>query len=86
MRGASCGGAADEKISAQPLAPRLNGLIAKCFQAYDDYEFNAVTHAINDFCVVEMSNFYLDIIKDRGKTHNSKNTISAKGLSRSYAP
>ena len=33
--------------------------------AYDDYEFNAVTHAINDFCVVEMSNFYLDIIKDR---------------------
>ena len=44
---------------------RLNGLIAKCFQAYDDYEFNAVTHAINDFCVVEMSNFYLDIIKDR---------------------
>ena len=44
---------------------RLNGLIAKCFQAYDDYEFNAVTHAINDFCVVEMGNFYLDIIKDR---------------------
>ena len=24
-----------------------------------------VTHAVNDFCVVEMSNFYLDIIKDR---------------------
>jgi len=44
---------------------RLNDLIAKCFKAYDDYEFNAVTHAVNDFCVVEMSNFYLDIIKDR---------------------
>ena len=28
-------------------------------------EFNAVTHAINDFCVVELSSFYLDIIKDR---------------------
>ena len=28
-------------------------------------EFHVVTHAVNDFCVVEMSNFYLDIIKDR---------------------
>ena len=44
---------------------RLNALIEKCFQAYDDYEFSAITHAVNDFCVVEMSNFYLDIIKDR---------------------
>ena len=44
---------------------RLNDLIDKCFKAYDDYEFNAVTHAVNDFCVVELSNFYLDIIKDR---------------------
>jgi len=44
---------------------RLNALIEKCEQAYNEYEFNAVTHAINDFCVVEMSNFYLDIIKDR---------------------
>ena len=44
---------------------RLNDLIAKCFKAYDEYEFNAVTHAVNDFCVVELSNFYLDIIKDR---------------------
>ena len=44
---------------------RLNDLIDKCFKAYDEYEFNAVTHAVNDFCVVELSNFYLDILKDR---------------------
>jgi len=44
---------------------RLNVLIEKCFAAYDGYDFSAITHAINDFCVVEMSNFYLDIIKDR---------------------
>jgi len=44
---------------------RLNALIEKCFRAYDEYEFVAVTKAVNDFCVVEMSNFYLDIIKDR---------------------
>ena len=44
---------------------RLNALIEKCAQAYNDYEFLVITHAVNDFCVVELSNFYLDIIKDR---------------------
>ena len=44
---------------------RLNALIERCFKGYDEYEFLIVTHAVNDFCVVEMSNFYLDIIKDR---------------------
>nr|WP_325184484.1 isoleucine--tRNA ligase [uncultured Oscillibacter sp.] len=44
---------------------RLNALMDKCAKGYDEYEFLTVTHAVNDFCVVEMSNFYLDIIKDR---------------------
>ena len=44
---------------------RLNALMEKCAKAYNDYEFLVVTHAVNDFCVVDMSNFYLDIIKDR---------------------
>ncbi len=44
---------------------RLNALMEKCFAAYDSYDFSIVTHAVNDFCVVDMSNFYLDIIKDR---------------------
>ena len=44
---------------------KLNGLIEKVAAAYDDYEFHVISHAINDFCVVELSSFYLDIIKDR---------------------
>ena len=44
---------------------KLNELIVKCFAAYDNYEFHVVSHAVNDFCVVELSSFYLDIIKDR---------------------
>ena len=44
---------------------KLNQLTEKCFAAYDNYEFHVVSHAINDFCVVELSSFYLDIIKDR---------------------
>ena len=39
--------------------------MARCREAYDGYEFFAVTYAIHNFCVTDMSNFYLDIIKDR---------------------
>ena len=44
---------------------RLNALMEKCEAAYQNYEFHVVSHAVNDFCVVELSSFYLDIIKDR---------------------
>ena len=44
---------------------RLNKLIETAFKAYDNYEFHVLTHAVNDFCVVELSQFYLDILKDR---------------------
>ena len=44
---------------------KLNGLIEKCESAYQNYEFHVVSHALNDCCVVELSSFYLDIIKDR---------------------
>ena len=44
---------------------KLHRLVKTCLRAYDDYEFHVVSHTINDFCVVELSSFYLDIIKDR---------------------
>ena len=44
---------------------RLNNLISKVFGWYDNYEFHSVSHAINDFCVVDLSSFYFDILKDR---------------------
>ena len=44
---------------------QLNELVKNVRAAYDRYEFHAVYRAIYNFCVVEMSNFYLDIIKDR---------------------
>jgi len=44
---------------------KLNALIDRVADAYGDYEFHVISHAINDFCVVELSSFYLDIIKDR---------------------
>ena len=44
---------------------KLDALVKYCRKAYNNYEFHLVTHAINDFCVVELSSFYLDILKDR---------------------
>ena len=47
------------------ILTRLNALIEKCEAAYQSYEFHVVSHAVNDFCVVDLSAFYFDIIKDR---------------------
>ena len=44
---------------------RLQDLIERVRTAYDNYEFHTASYAIHNFCVVEMSNFYLDVIKDR---------------------
>ena len=64
---------------------KLNQLIAKVIKGYDDYEFHVVLHAIHNFCVVDMSNFYLDVIKDRlycdnGLTRRSAQTAIYKIL------
>jgi isoleucyl-tRNA synthetase len=43
---------------------RLHQLIQRVTAAYDDYEFHVVFHAVFNFCVVDMSSFYLDVTKD----------------------
>ena len=53
-----------EEIDKWALS-RLNKLIKDCTNAYDVYDFHNAYHALNQFCVVDMSAFYLDIIKDR---------------------
>ncbi len=44
---------------------RLADLDRKVRSAYAAYEFHAAARAIHDFCVVSMSAFYLDVLKDR---------------------
>ncbi len=44
---------------------RYNKLVEKSIAAFEEYEFHTVVHAIHSFCVIDMSNFYLDILKDR---------------------
>ena len=47
------------------ILERTQGVLARCRQAYDNYEFHAVYHTLNNFCSVELSAQYLDIVKDR---------------------
>jgi isoleucyl-tRNA synthetase len=44
---------------------RLQKLIQRVEKAYDDFEFHVVFHSLHNFCAVDMSAFYLDILKDR---------------------
>ncbi len=44
---------------------RLNEVSAQAKEFYNSYEFHGVYHLLHNFCVVDMSNFYLDVLKDR---------------------
>src|SRR5512145_361110 len=40
-------------------------LAEKVLRAYETYEFHVIFHAVNNFCAVDMSSFYLNVLKDR---------------------
>ncbi len=44
---------------------RLQKLSEKVINGYENYEFHLVISEINSFCVVELSSFYMDVLKDR---------------------
>ncbi len=51
---------------------RFNVLRDKILTAYENYEFHVFYHSFSNFCIVELSAFYLDIIKDRLYTYPVK--------------
>ena len=44
---------------------KLQRLVIRVTDAYDKYEFHRVYHDVHNFCVTDMSAFYLNILKDR---------------------
>jgi len=44
---------------------QLEHLIARVRQAYEDFEFHVIFHELNNFCSVQMSATYFDVLKDR---------------------
>lgn len=43
----------------------LQVLIQRSLKAYEDYEFHVIYHGLYNYCVLDLSAFYLDILKDR---------------------
>ncbi len=43
----------------------LDKLIDYTKENYEKYEYHTIFHALHNFCVIDMSNFYLDVLKDR---------------------
>ncbi|MDD5242911.1 MAG: isoleucine--tRNA ligase [Syntrophorhabdaceae bacterium] len=47
------------------LLSRLQRLIERVTDAYNNYTFHVIYHSIHNFCTVDLSALYLDIVKDR---------------------
>jgi len=44
---------------------RLQKVAGRLLRAYEKYEFHILFHALHNFCAVDLSAFYLDVLKDR---------------------
>jgi len=47
------------------MLARTRELTESILDWYERFEFHRVYHAVNDFAVADLSNFYLDVLKDR---------------------
>lgn len=48
----------------QFMLVKLNDLVKNVRNSYDKYEFASIYHAVNNFCTLDLSSFYLDFAKD----------------------
>ncbi|MFC0558681.1 isoleucine--tRNA ligase [Halalkalibacter alkalisediminis] len=46
------------------MVVKLNEVVEKVKEAYDQYQFSTVYHAIHNFCTIDLSSFYMDLAKD----------------------
>ena len=58
---------------------RFKLLNEKIMKAFDNYEFHVFYHSFYSFCVVDLSAFYLDILKDRLYTYPKKSKARRSG-------
>ncbi|HWN74546.1 MAG TPA: isoleucine--tRNA ligase [Candidatus Udaeobacter sp.] len=61
------------------MLERTSDLVKKCREWYAAYEFHRVYHAIHDYCVVDLSAFYYDVLKDRLYTKSANNKSRRSG-------
>jgi len=63
----------------QWMLERTADLAKRCRDWYAAYDFHRIYHAIHDFCVVDLSAFYYDVLKDRLYTKAAKNRSRRSG-------
>jgi isoleucyl-tRNA synthetase len=54
------------------MVRRTGALVRECREWYEKYEFHRVYHAVHNFCTVDLSAFYFDVLKDRLYTAAAK--------------
>jgi isoleucyl-tRNA synthetase len=64
---------------------RLQKLVQRVEKAYDEFEFHVVFHSLHNFCAVDMSSFYLDILKDRLYTARTASVERRSGQTAMHA-
>src|ERR1700688_1713027 len=47
------------------MLQRTRRLVVECEKFYEAFDFHRVYHALHDYCVVDLSAFYFDVLKDR---------------------
>jgi isoleucyl-tRNA synthetase len=75
---------------------RFRQLVDRVLRAYEEFDFHIIYHAVHNFCVVDLSSLYLDILKDRlytsgpssPKRRSAQNALYRilKGMVRIMAP
>lgn len=63
---------------------RLQGLVRRTRTGYENFEFHTVYHALYNYCTLDLSAFYLDVLKDRLYTSPAKSTDRRSAQSALY--
>lgn len=63
---------------------RLNSVLKEVTGSFERFMFHEVTSSIYKFCILDMSNFYLDILKDRLYTFGARSKARRSGQTALY--
>ena len=63
---------------------RLEQVYETVTEAYENYQFHVMYHAIHNFCTVDLSAMYLDVIKDRLYTEKADSQVRRSAQTAMY--
>jgi isoleucyl-tRNA synthetase len=63
---------------------KLDALLASTHEDYNHYDFHHIYHDLHNFCTIDLSNFYLDVIKDRLYVEGTKSVARRSAQTAMY--